>query len=532
MHFDEGAIGLDHLAHGAAGRGIGRDRRADRDAAVLGDFRRHIADALDVDVAVFLAEAQFRRQMLAHHIAVKQRHRTPAHLHQLDHQRIGDRRFARARQAGEEDGEALFCPRGRGAAQFRHHLREAEPFRDIQALAQPAAQLGARDVQHGAALGHFVRRVILRLFLHIDHVLEIDHGDADFRLILLEQRLRVIGAVEIDALAVLAGAGVVAADDEMGDAVVLADQPVPDRLARARHAHRQVQKAHRGGRLRVLVQHRLIAAHPGEVIDIARFRHADDGVDQQVRHRLAGGAEGQFLMRAVQRVAGLEGDDLLPAKLAEIGAQLVRRVAAGLEVVMHRLLDAGDRTAQIDRARGVVQVIHRRMGQIVGAEDLFGLARLVRHPFVGDRQDRQDHPFLIAQRDVLPRRDAFGEFLVHVERDRHRPERAIGQTHVVDDALVIGFAQEALEREETAVHQQLKVADLTRRQVPGRQVARLDLQLLRGFMRDIKLRNGSEIGKSHRLTCFSRADRRATPAPCRGFARKQGFFQAKAGWSR
>jgi hypothetical protein len=55
-----------------------------------------------------------------------------------------------------------------------------------------------------------------------------------------------------------------------------------------------------------------------------------------------GGAEGQFLVRAVQRVAGLEGHDLAPAELAEIGAQLVRRVAAGAEIVVHRLLDAGD----------------------------------------------------------------------------------------------------------------------------------------------------------------------------------------------
>ena len=45
----------------------------------------------------------------------------------------------------------------------------------------------------------------------------------------------------------------------------------------------------------------------------------------------------------------------------------------------------------------MVQVIHRRMGEIVGTKHLFGLVRLVGHPFVGDRQDRQDHAFLGAQ---------------------------------------------------------------------------------------------------------------------------------------
>jgi hypothetical protein len=107
-------------------------------------------------------------------------------------------------------------------------------------------------------------------------------------------------------------------------------------------------------------------------------------VDQQVGLRLLGGAEGQFLVRAVQRVAGLEGDDLAPAELAEIGAQLVRRVAAGAEIVMRRRLDAGDRPAEIDLARRVVQVVDRRMRVVVGAEDLLGLARLVRRPLVGD----------------------------------------------------------------------------------------------------------------------------------------------------
>ena len=77
-------------------------------------------------------------------------------------------------------------------------------------------------------------------FLHINHVFEINHFDADLILVLAEQVLCIIGAVEIFACGVLAGAGVVAANDEMGAAVVLADQAVPERLARACHAHGKV----------------------------------------------------------------------------------------------------------------------------------------------------------------------------------------------------------------------------------------------------------------------------------------------------
>ena len=43
---------------------------------------------------------------------------------------------------------------------------------------------------------------------------------------------------------------------------------------------------------------------------------------------------------------------------------------------------------------------------------------------------------------------------------------------LVHDAVVVGLGQEALQRGEAAVHQQLEVADLPRRQVPGRKVAR------------------------------------------------------------
>ncbi len=58
VDLDEGTIVFDHLADGAPGGGVGRDRRAEGDAAVLGDFRGDIADALDVDVAVFPGKAQ------------------------------------------------------------------------------------------------------------------------------------------------------------------------------------------------------------------------------------------------------------------------------------------------------------------------------------------------------------------------------------------------------------------------------------------------------------------------------------------
>jgi hypothetical protein len=212
--------------------------------------------------------------------------------------------------------------------------------------------------------------IVLRLLLHVDHLLEVDHLDADLGRVGLEQLLRVVGAVEVLSLAVLPRPRVVAAHDHVGAAVVAADDAVPDGLARARHPHGEVEEAHRRRGGRVVVEHGLVAAHAGEVVDVAGLRHADDGVDEEVRLRFLGRAEGQFLVRAVERVARLERHHPAPAELAEIGAEFVRRVAAGLEVVVDGRLDAGHRAAEVDGARLVVEVVHRRVGEVVGAVDM------------------------------------------------------------------------------------------------------------------------------------------------------------------
>ena len=112
----------------------------------------------------------------------------------------------------------------------------------------------------------------------------------------------------------------IAPHDKVRTTVVFADQSVPNRLARTSHAHGKVQKAHRRGGRRVLIQHRLVTTYTGKVVNIARLGHADHRVDQQVRLRFFCGTERKFLVGAVQGVAGLERNDFAPAHFAEIGA--------------------------------------------------------------------------------------------------------------------------------------------------------------------------------------------------------------------
>ena len=92
----------------------------------------------------------------------------------------------------------------------------------------------------------------------------------------------------------------IAADDEVGAAVVTPDDRVQQDLSRAGHAHGQGQEAeHDRAWLVVVVDQGPIAAHAGEVIDVARLGHADDWVDQKPTANLRGRLLGELFMSAM-----------------------------------------------------------------------------------------------------------------------------------------------------------------------------------------------------------------------------------------
>ena len=89
-------------------------------------------------------------------------------------------------------------------------------FRSVDALHEAAAELGAADVQHTVALGHVIDlAVLVELLDEAEHLVH-EHRDADLVLVLGDQLLCAIGVVEGLAVPVVAGAGVVAAHDEVG----------------------------------------------------------------------------------------------------------------------------------------------------------------------------------------------------------------------------------------------------------------------------------------------------------------------------
>ena len=243
MHQDEPAVRFDHLAHMFTGRVIRSDGRADRDAAVLGDLRSNVADAPDVDVTMFFRESEFRRQVLANQVAVEHCDRTSADFQELGQQNVGDGRLARTRKSGEENRHALFVPWRKAAAQFLHDFRISEPCRECRVLHSDGRASSVPEMFSTCRIFlDFIVRNVLVFILEVHHHAEGHHGDADFGFVLLESFLRLVGAVERLAVGILAGTGMVAADDEVGAAVILADERVPDRFARAAHAHCQRQQ--------------------------------------------------------------------------------------------------------------------------------------------------------------------------------------------------------------------------------------------------------------------------------------------------
>ena len=95
---------------------------------------------------------------------------------------------------------------------------------------------------------------ILILVLKVDHHLEGTWVTPISSSCFCEELLGLVRAVERFAVGVLARAGVVAADDEVGAAVVFADERVPDGFARAAHAHGEGDEGEFGGAGRIFAQ--------------------------------------------------------------------------------------------------------------------------------------------------------------------------------------------------------------------------------------------------------------------------------------
>ena len=194
-------------------------------------------------------------------------------------------------------------------AQDFRHLHARELARQVAAAAQDLAHLRARELQpvRGVVRAR-AGRSQAPAGLAEERGVELDRGHAELvRGEAVEHGVRVERPVE------LAHAGVIASDEQMRDAVVLARQRVEERFARSRVAHGGGEGGeHRAVGRVVRFDQGLVGAEAHRGGDVVVFGLADEGMDDEAVRELQCEL-GQVLMGAVDGVPGLEARDPPPA---------------------------------------------------------------------------------------------------------------------------------------------------------------------------------------------------------------------------
>src|SRR5918998_6311195 len=304
-----------------------------------------------------------------------------------------------------------------------YHLGAGELRRGVLALREHLAHLGAGD--------EYVVLLVVGAGLCGAHaladeaeegVLEKEGLEPDLAFLeLVEDVLGVVVAVERLAAGVLTRARVVAADYEVGAAVVLAADGVEDRLSRSAVAHGGREDGEKRPVLRVvLLQDHLVGAHPGVGRDVLGAGLADERVEEQAIHYLQSTLL-DVLVGAVYGVARLEADDALPAVLGEHPAQLARGVVVLGEGLGVRVLDEEGHLAADQDVALAVDGGHPGVLLVRGAENLAGLALLIVGVLVLDGHRGEHAALAVHERHVVALVYGAGLGVVNGERDREAP---------------------------------------------------------------------------------------------------------------
>ena len=271
-------------------------------------------------------------------VADEERDAATTLLIQSDLQGLGDSVLARVVQAGQAQNKALLCARRVALTESLNdstiamltlvvircivNSLVAEPVRDGGTSLEALPELGARNVKGLDTLGNFVDRLVLVRRWEVRHHLEWYHLDLKFVVVLCDQILCVVRAVEVLALRVLTRTSVITTDDEVSRTKVLTDDRVPDGFTGTSHTHREWEEGKVAHAVRVLGHNRLVDTNTSVVVDVPGLGEADDGVHEHVGLVLASSADGELTVSTVHGVAGLEGDDLAPSDLVEVSAKL------------------------------------------------------------------------------------------------------------------------------------------------------------------------------------------------------------------
>lgn len=238
----------------------------------------------------------------------------------------------------------------------------------------------------------------------------------------------------------------VTTDDEVGCTVVLADNSVPDGLARTSHTHSKRQKSQDGHAVGVAGHERLVDTDTGEVVNVTGLGQADDGVDEDVGLAGAGSADRQLTVSAVHGVPGLESDDLGPAKLVKVQTQFGGRVAETDIVVVLQAVDGLELAADVVLLDSFVEVLDGGVGYVaVLVEDFPRLLLLVWLVYIVDGDDGEVTVVAKVTKgnaSSLLDTDFIDCLFRDIERDGDGEEVAVGETVFGDDTVVVLLVHE------------------------------------------------------------------------------------------
>src|SRR5713226_93560 len=343
------------------------------------------------------------------------------------------------RRTGHPQGASLLCLRYRLGHRFNQHLCHLwtrELAGGNLARLQHLAHFGATErdmmltaMRAGLRRGHRVARAAEEGMIE-EHRRNAKFSGIEF----CEDVMRIVCAV------VVADAGMVAPDDEMRTAIVLAHQRVENGFARASIAHggRQYAENHAVRRI-VIFQQDFIAAHTYISRNIVAFGVANQGMQVEPIDRLQG-AFLDILVGAMHRVTSLEANHALPTALDE----LLARLRGGETIPGKSLVLQGNDTHRATQQNTalLVEYFNAGVGLFGRAVDLAGLVLFVIPKFLFDGHDGLQRTMRINERDLHPLLQALRLRLADGQANRHRPGQAIAQVHRIDAAHIIGAGHE------------------------------------------------------------------------------------------
>jgi hypothetical protein len=130
--------------------------------------------------------------------------------------------------------------------------------------------------------------------------------------------LSIVGAVEVDAFRVATRSSVITTNNEVGSAMILADDGMPDSFAGTCHAHSEGKQTENSHSVGVTRKESLVDTDTSEVINVTRLSETDHGVDQNIGLSGASSANSKFPVCSVHRISCLESNDLGPAKFVKV----------------------------------------------------------------------------------------------------------------------------------------------------------------------------------------------------------------------